>query len=180
MYVSRRNALLTLSLAWAGRRASAIDSREAAPKFRAKTLDGESLNNQSVRGKVLLIEFWATWCPYCRRDEPALDEIVEDFGGRGLLLVGVDVGESRKTVQRYLGGRPRAGKVVVMEDTNLAAAFAAKSFPYYVVIDREGYIAGEQRGSGGPGALRKLLKRAGLDSSTEDDGGELQSSPRRG
>jgi thiol-disulfide isomerase/thioredoxin len=178
--LTRRRALLTFGAALATTTVSAIDTREAAPKFKAKTLDGESLNNDSVRGKVVLLEFWATWCPYCRRDEPALQELVEDYEGNGLLLVGVDVAESRKTVKRYLESHPHAGKTVMMEDTNLAAAFAAKAFPYYVLIDREGYVVGEQRGSGGAASLRKLLKRAGLDSSRDDDGAdELQASPRR-
>lgn len=178
--VSRRNALLTLGLACAARTASAIDTRKAAPKFRAKTLEGESLNNDSVHGKVLLIEFWATWCPYCKRDESALQEIVDDFEGKGLVLVGVNVGESKKTIKKYLETSHRAGKEVYMEDTNLAAVFAAKAFPHYVLIDRDGYLAGEQRGSGGVSSLRHLLKRAGLDSAKDSESpDELQSSPRK-
>ena len=56
-----------------------------------------------------------------------------------------------------------------MEDTNLAAMYAATSYPIYVVIDRDGYVAGTQRGAGGEDALRLLLGRAGLDSPDSDD-----------
>ncbi len=56
-----------------------------------------------------------------------------------------------------------------MEDTNLAAMYAATAYPIYVVIDRDGNIAGTQRGAGGEEALRRLLGRAGLDSQDSDD-----------
>jgi len=53
---------------------------------------------------------------------------------------------------------------VLMEDTNLAAVFAAKSFPHYVLINREGRLVSEQRGAGGDPALRRMLRKAGLGS----------------
>ena len=57
---------------------------------------------------------------------------------------------------------PRACTIVLAEDTNLAAVFAATSYPLYVLIDKDGNIAGTQSGSGGEDALRQLLKQAGL------------------
>jgi len=118
----------------------AIDTREPAPKFHAKSLDGEKFNNESVKGKAVLIEFWATWCPYCKRDQPAIDAILEEYGPKGLVVLAVDVRESRRKVQKYLESSPRACKIVLMDDTNLTAMFAAKSFPFYVLIDQNGKI----------------------------------------
>lgn len=140
------------------------DGSERAPRFRAKTLDGETFTNESVKGKVVLLQFWTTWCKFCRREQPVVDDINKEFAPKGLVLLAVDVGESRKTVKKYLQENPRAVKVVLTEDTNLAAMFAATAFPIYVVIDREGNIAGMQRGAGGERALRQLLSRAGLES----------------
>lgn len=142
----------------------AIDSREAAPRFRAKTLEGEEFTNESLKGKVVLLQFWTTWCGYCRRDQPAVDAIVHDFTDQGLVVLAVDVGESRKKVKQFLERSPRACKIVATEDTNLAAIFAATSYPVYVLIDRAGKIAGKQRGAAGEDSLRRLLRRAGLDS----------------
>jgi thiol-disulfide isomerase/thioredoxin len=142
----------------------AIDSREAAPRFRAKTLEGEEFTNESLKGKVVLLQFWTTWCGYCRRDQPAVDAIVHDFAVRGLVVLAVDVGESRKKVKQFLAGSPRACKIVANEDTNLAAIFAATSYPVYVLIDRAGKIAGRQRGAAGEDSLRRLLTKAGLGS----------------
>lgn len=137
--------------------------REPAPKFVAGTLDGERLTNESVRGRVVLLQFWATWCPFCRQDQPAVDVLVHDFASKGLVVLAVNVGESKKKVKQYLQQTPRACAIVLTEDTNLAAVFAATSYPFYVLINKDGNIAGTQKGAAGENALRRLLQKAGLE-----------------
>ncbi|MBI3662321.1 MAG: TlpA family protein disulfide reductase [Acidobacteria bacterium] len=137
---------------------------ERAPRFRAKTLDGETFTNDSVKGKVVLLQFWTTWCKYCRREQPLVDDIHREFAAKGLVLLAVNVGESKKKVKKYLEENPRSVRIVLTEDTNLAAMYAATAFPLYVAIDREGNIAGIQPGAGGERGLRNLLSRAGLES----------------
>jgi len=73
-------------------------NREPAPPFRAKTLGGQQFNNQSLQGKIVLLEFWTTWCPYCRQQPSLVDQITHDFADKGLMVLAVDVGESKKTV----------------------------------------------------------------------------------
>jgi|SRR6202162_6468351 len=159
----------------------ALDSSEPAPRFSAKTLAGEAFNNQSLIGKVALVEFWATWCPYCRSDAAPLDDLAMEFEKDGLVVLAVDVAESKRTVRAFLEQNPRKAKIVLMEDTNLAAVFAAKSFPQYVLINREGRVASQQNGAGGEAALRRMLRKAGLESKKGADAPiELRSSPRRG
>lgn len=142
----------------------AASDDERAPRFRAKTLDGETFTNESVKGKVVLLQFWTTWCKFCRSEQDLVDQIHKEFSDKGLLVLAVDVAESRKKVKKYLEENPRAVRIVLTEDTNLAAMYAATSYPIYVVIDRQGNIAGTQRGAGGERALRRLLARAGLES----------------
>jgi thiol-disulfide isomerase/thioredoxin len=162
--VVRRAALAAAVALFCGALAAAIDSRETAPRFRAKSLDGEQFSNESLKGKVVLLQFWATWCGYCRRDQPAVDAIVRDFQKQGLVVLAINVGESKSKIKSYLEGSPRACQIVATEDTNLAALFAAHAYPLYVLIDRDGTIAGTQRGAGGAEALRELLAKAGLKS----------------
>jgi thiol-disulfide isomerase/thioredoxin len=137
---------------------------ERAPRFRAKTLDGETFTNESVKGKVVLLQFWTTWCKYCRGEQDLVDQIHKEFADKGLLVLAVDVAESKKKVKKYLEENPRAVRIVLTEDTNLAAMYAATSYPIYVVIDRQGNIAATQRGAGGETALRRMLARTGLES----------------
>ncbi len=136
---------------------------ETAPSFHAKSMDGETFSNESLKGKVVLIQFWATWCKFCRGDQAAVDELSREFSDRGLVVLAVDFMEPKKTVKKYLQDMPRACKVVLTEDTNLAAMFPSRSFPLYIVIDRDGNLAGTQRGAGGERSLRQLLRKAGLE-----------------
>ncbi len=91
-----------------------------------------------------------------------VDELGKEFAGKGLIVLAVDVAESKKTVKKYLDQNPRTSKVVMTEDTNLAAMYQANAYPIYVVIDRDGNIAGTQRGASGGRALLRLLRRAGI------------------
>ena len=143
------------------------DDGQPAPRFHAKTTSGEMFNNESIKGKVVLFEFWTTWCQYCHDEEPLVEQINRELSGKGLIVLAIDVAESKKTVKKYLEQHPRACRIVLTEDTNLAAMYQANSYPIYVAIDRDGNIAGEQRGAGGERALRRLLARAGIE--TEED-----------
>jgi thiol-disulfide isomerase/thioredoxin len=140
-----------------------------APRFHAKTTSGETFNNESVKGKVVLLEFWTTPCQYCHHEEALVEEVNKEFAGRGLVVLAIDVAESKKTVKKYLERHPRACRIVLTEDTNLAAMYQANVYPIYVVIDRDGDIPGEQRGAAGERALRRLLANAGIESEKKAD-----------
>ncbi len=139
--------------------------RDPAPRFNAKTTAGEKFTNDSLKGQVVLLQFWTTWCPYCRREQPLVDSLDKEFRDQGLVVLAVDVNEAKKTVKKYLEQNPRSCRIVLTEDTNLAAMYAANSYPIYVVIDRDGNVVATQRGAAGERALRSLLTRAGLSAS---------------
>jgi len=162
----RRLVLLALVLitlcAFAGDEAG-----QPAPRFRAKTTAGDQFNNASVKGKVVLFEFWTTWCKFCENEASLVDDIAKEFADKGLIVLAVDVLEPDQKVKKYLVEHPRSVPIVLTKDTNLAAMYNAQSYPIYVVIDRDGNIAGEQRGAAGETGLRRLLKRAGLESKAD-------------
>lgn len=159
-----RIAGISLFIAFLGLAAGAQnDKPEPAPRFTAKTLTGEKFDNSAIKGKVVLFQFWTTWCPYCQSEEATVDEIQDEFADKGLLVIAVNVGESRKKVQKYLTGNPRKCRIVLTDDTNLAAMYAATQYPIYVVIDRDGNIAEQQNGAAGERGLRWLLTRGGLN-----------------
>jgi thiol-disulfide isomerase/thioredoxin len=147
--------------------------KEPAPHFSATTTAGEKFTNESIKGKVALFEFWTTWCGFCADEAAFVDKIGKELAPKGLLLLAIDVGESKKTVKKYLEQHPRDCKIVMMEDTNLAAMYQANAYPIYVVIDRDGFIVGTQRGAGGEEALRSLIARAGIESE-EDSASDSQ------
>jgi thiol-disulfide isomerase/thioredoxin len=136
---------------------------QPAPRFRAKTTSGDQFNNESIKGKVVLFEFWTTWCKYCDEEAALVDDIAKEFSGKGLMVLAVDVLEPDQQVKKYLTDHPRSVPIVLTKDTNLAAMYNAQVYPIYVVIDRDGNIAGEQRGAAGERGLRRMLRRAGLE-----------------
>jgi thiol-disulfide isomerase/thioredoxin len=156
-------ALITLC-AFAG-----DETGQPAPRFRAKTMAGDQFNNASVKGKIVLFEFWTTWCKFCEGEAELVDDIANEFSDQGLIVLAVDVLEPDQKVKKYLAEHPRFVPIVLTKDTNLAAMYNAQSYPIYVVIDRDGNIAAEQRGAAGETGLRRLLKRAGLESKPESE-----------
>jgi thiol-disulfide isomerase/thioredoxin len=138
------------------------ETGQPAPRFRAKTTSGDQFNNASVKGKVVLFEFWTTWCKYCEGEAELVDDIAKEFADKGLIVLAVDVLEPDQKVKKYLAEHPRSVPIVLTKDTNLAAMYNAQSYPIYVVIDRDGNIAAEQRGAAGESGLRRMLSRAGI------------------
>src|ERR1700686_1873538 len=145
------------------------EAGQPAPRFRAKTTTGDQFNNASVKGKVVLFEFWTTWCQYCEAEAQLVDDVAKEFADKGLIVLAVDVLEPDQKVKKYLAEHPRSVPIVLTKETNLAAMYNAQSYPIYVVIDRDGNIAGEQRGAAGERGLRRLLSRAGIEAKQESE-----------
>src|SRR5690242_581920 len=100
------SVLLSLTFAFAG-----DDDDKPAPRFRAKTTSGETFNNDSIKGKVVLLEFWTTWCQFCHDEEPLVEQINREFSGKGLIVLAIDIAESKKTVKKYLEQHPRSCRI---------------------------------------------------------------------
>jgi thiol-disulfide isomerase/thioredoxin len=156
------------------------DSGGRAPAFSARSFDGANFSNASLRGRVVLLEFWATWCPHCRDDQAAVENMRRKFSGDGLVVVTVDVGEPESTVMEFLRKHPTSCPVVLDEDKSFSARFGKHGYPYYVLIDADGNIAGTQNGAGGEASLLYLLERAGLSLHPGGRGGEQSAASSAG
>jgi thiol-disulfide isomerase/thioredoxin len=140
------------------------EAGEPAPRFHAKTTTGELFNDDSIKGKVVMFEFWTTWCKYCEEEARFVDDIATEFKSKDLIVLAVDVLEPDQRVKKYLVEHPRSVPIVLTKDTNLAAMYNAQVYPIYVMVDRDGNIAAEQRGAAGERGLRRMLRNAGLES----------------
>jgi thiol-disulfide isomerase/thioredoxin len=113
---------------------------QAAPQFALNDLAGQKVDLAGLRGKVVLLDFWATWCAPCREEIPHFVEMQEKYRGQGLEIVGVSVDDSaepvRKFYQEYKMNYP-----VVMGDEKVAGAYGGVlGLPIAFLIDREGKI----------------------------------------
>lgn len=97
--------ILTVALAFAQ-----SDDREPAPRFHAKTLEGEQFTNDSIKGKVVLFQFWTTWCPYWKGEESLVNGITTQFAGKGLVVIAVaGNSESLARLRRFGGAGSATG-----------------------------------------------------------------------
>ncbi len=136
---------------------AARDQRPAAapvvgqrrPDFRLPDVEGEVHDVSAWDGKVLLINFWATWCPPCRREIPALIAAQERLGPRGLQVVGIAI-DQPDLVEEYADTMGVNYPVLVgeLEAIRLTEAFGNRygQLPYTVVVDREGIVRYVHRG----------------------------------
>lgn len=120
----------------------ALEAGDPAPAFGAPVLDGDSLHLSSLHGQPVLLNVWATWCPPCREEMPALQELHERFGPRGLRILGVSVDSrgSEPTVRRFVeeGGYT----FTILHDATDAVSrqFRTIGVPETFLIDGEGRI----------------------------------------
>jgi thiol-disulfide isomerase/thioredoxin len=138
---------LGFNIAWAGRHLDALrpmEHGEAAPEFDLPRIDGTAgrLTLRSLRGKVVLLDFWATWCPPCIQMIPVLHDLHQEWSSRGVEFVGVDSDGPQSTVQDvrdFLVERP-APYPIVMDDGTANTLYKIRALPQMVLIDREGAV----------------------------------------
>ena len=138
------------------------EQRQVMPSFLGKSLDGATFNRETTMHKVVLIQHWATWCGYCRKDEPGVEAIIRDHAAQGLVVMAVNAGEQKAKVLEYLKEHKRSAKIVLASDTNLRRFFEDAGLPAYILIDRDGKIAHMQAGSGGLPAFHEMMRIVGL------------------
>jgi len=112
---------------------------EPAPDVDLKTTDGKPLRLSELRGQVVLLNFWATWCVPCRSEIPGLNDMQRDLAARGFRVVGVTTSDSAELVREYQRD-VRQDYTVALGDDGVAVKYAVGVLPTTFVIDREGRI----------------------------------------
>jgi len=112
-----------------------------APDFTLPKLDGNSLTLSDFKGKVIILNFWATWCPPCRREIPDFVELYENYKDKGLLIIGVNLdGGDRSSVKQF-SEKYKINYPVVLGNVNVTEDYGGiRAIPTTFIIDREGDI----------------------------------------
>jgi thiol-disulfide isomerase/thioredoxin/outer membrane lipoprotein-sorting protein len=133
-----------------------------APAFEVKSIGGESYSLSALKGKPVLLDFWATWCAPCRKSMPALEKISADSKNTGLVILGVNIGEDQKIVEEFLKKTPFGYPAVMSGESGILESYQVTAYPTFILIGRDGKIAGSQIGFGGEDQLRQLIGKAEL------------------
>lgn len=145
------------------RRAELVSAGAMAPDFELEKLDGSTVKLSELRGKVVLIDFWATWCPPCREEMPHFVKLAQEYEDKGLVFVAAtgDERADEKTVRRYsTAAVPGLAKYVAWADNAVSAAYQVDSLPTLYFIDREGRIGEAITGYTSEAALRRRIEEA--------------------
>jgi len=115
----------------------------AAPDFTLEDMDGESYELQDYRGKVVLVNFWATWCPPCRKEMPALEALYKKLGDESFAVLAVNQWEDPDHVFAYTGELNVFPTFPILFDpeSKISAAYGVKGLPTSFLIDTKGRLA---------------------------------------
>ena len=127
------------------------------PEFEAKTLSGQTVTSKALAGKVVVLDFWATWCVPCSSVIPVLQEVTDEYSDQGVEFLAVNVGEDPNLIKGFLKEQEWDLNVVVDPDTKVSTAFAAEAIPLTMVIGKTGVVESVHVGFPGPEALRRRL-----------------------
>jgi len=136
--------ILALALLLAGCSAdsgsSVVHPGEPAPDFQLQSLDGGSVSLSELRGSPVMLNFWATWCPPCRSEMPYLQQIYEEWSGKGLILLAIDIGESPAKVRQFMQSNNLSLPVLLDIREVVTREYNVIAYPTTFFIDKDGII----------------------------------------
>jgi thiol-disulfide isomerase/thioredoxin len=134
-YVLAGIAFAPTPVAWS------LAAGDPAPACAAPLLDGgRAVSLADYRGKVVYLDFWASWCAPCRDSFPFMNELQRDFAGKGLQIVAVSVDKTAEDAKRFLVRYPASFTIVLDAAASCPAAFRLEGMPSSYVIDRNGAV----------------------------------------
>ncbi len=113
---------------------------ELAPNFQVQTLQGESVSLSDLNGKLVVLDFWATWCPPCVASVPELKELTKKYPSDQLVLISMSADTNGEQWRDFIAKRGMDWRQYWDRDGRVRKAFGVDAFPTYLVIDQQGFI----------------------------------------
>ena len=124
----------------------AISPSAAAPDFTLRTMNGPNLRLAEQRGRVVMVNFWATWCGPCRQEMPQLDRLYQKYKSSGFVLLGVNVDDDVRKAADVAGKLGVSFPVLLDTDKAVSKLYDLSTMPSTVLIDRDGKVRYVHRG----------------------------------
>lgn len=137
---ARRGLLGALLLLGIGAASAAPVVGEPAPPFSLQNRSGAEVSLEDLRGEVVLINFWATWCPPCRQEMPLLDQIHSRYQPLGFTLLGVNVEQDSRLADRFLADVPVNFPILLDPEERVSKLYSVPAMPTTVIVDRKGTV----------------------------------------
>ena len=118
-----------------------IHAGDVAPDFTVEMLDGSHITLSDLRGKVVLVNFWATWCPPCRQEMSHLQkDVIDRFAGKDVVVLPISRGEESKTVEQFIERMGYTFPVGLDRDQSIYKKYASNYIPRSVVVGKDGKV----------------------------------------
>ncbi len=140
----------------------ADDRKREHADFTLKDLSGKTWTFSELRGKVVLVNFWATWCPPCRKEMPDLETIYQRFGAKGFVVLGISDEEAAK-VEPFIRERKVSFPVLLDPGRKVNEMFVVEGIPKSFVYDREGKLVAQSIDMRTQKQFLEMLAKAGLE-----------------
>jgi len=144
-----------------------VAARALAPNFTLTDINGREFSLESLRGKVVLINFWASWCPFCVEDMPLMQELQNDFKQQGLVVVAINL-EDAETARAFMQEHGYTVKTLMDADNQVSQLYKIEVLPTVVLIGRDGKIATRLMGAKSKSTLTEAIASAGIKNGSRD------------
>ena len=141
-----RRLLLFAALLGTTPAALAVEAGETAPAFALPTAKGETVALDKLKGQVVYVDFWASWCGPCKRSFPWMNDLQQRYGGKGLAIVAVNVDKRREDADKFLAQTPAQFTIVFDPAGGTPTQFAVKGMPSSYLIDGKGNVIAVEQG----------------------------------
>jgi peroxiredoxin len=121
-----------------GKGLTLLEDKPAVPDFNLKDVDGNSYRFSDLRGKVIIVNFWATWCPPCRAEMPSMQRAWEQLREEGILMLAIDVGEDEDAIFEFTASYPVEFPILLDTESDVSEAWQVRGLPTTFVIDQWG------------------------------------------
>ena len=112
---------------------------KAAPQFTLQDLAGREVSLADYRGKIVILDFWATWCGPCRMTMPMVDDIQKEYAGK-MSVLAINLQEPKDVVREYILTQNLHSEVLLDEDGSVARQYGAAAIPMQLLIDQNGIV----------------------------------------
>ncbi len=133
-----------------------------APDFVLTNLDGQQVRLSDLKGRVVLLNFWATWCGPCEAEMPAIQDRYTTFKGQGLVVLGINQDEDAETVRAFVERLGLSFTILLDPGAVVGELYRARGLPMTFIVDRDGQIVIQKVGYMSDGQLDQYLSQVGL------------------